>query len=1077
MEVRFPAALEPGALYSALRTAGPDPETARLVGELGRLAARGGWARRFLFDVAQGRLAISPQQAAPALAELARLSAEPVVELLQSGDAHGSLAAGVAFGLDFEAFSGTLLATARGRNPSVRLAASSGLAEAASRGRAEAADCLGELLDDTDPQVRWTAAVHLGRSRGAAAGRALDLLACAAGSEDERLWSGAAFGLVRLREARPGPCTRLLRELAERDAAGRRSVAFVVRHLPRRAAAGLASLCLADEDPDTRAVAISALAGWATDSEPARRELVRLTRDGHPLVRATSAEAVAAGDGPFHRDLLERLAADSSPLVRSAVARGLAKHGRECRDVLVKLLNDEVGYVRRAAIAGLDPEDGVALREALRDPDPGVRAAASSALKPQSPGDRDLLLSLTYDRDAMVARAAAAALARAPGAAEGPIWDRLVEIGSGAVATALDRAPERAAEAIWEWPVGPTTAGLFSEMARSAETWQVAELTRTARRALLEEEDPCGALEDLATAFEAAGSHSHAEQIRWLSACAGCQSALDIAKLETQPPAGKSEDLSLLAICVREAAGASRASGPSELEQRLARADAAVERLLEMSAGTLLPRLTQRIGLLWREIIRRDFESPRAPRLHVRLVTTSVVIGGPSRLTVEIENRFPEPLTEGEISLPGSNGATGAPQLRPGQTCEVEIPWTATKAGSSIARAEVRYRGPGGESRVQLEGIVTARAHGALQSAANPYIVGKPLAADSTMFFGRAVEMEYVERALAAGEDGSVVVLTGQRRTGKTSLLRRLAGRLAAHYRLAFIDVQGILVENIEGFFQELIRAVASSDDLGGMLSDGDSGHSSTYGPDLVREAAERSERPVVLLMDEFDDLNQKVESGRISPEVFPQLRKLVQHTRNLRLVLCGTHRLEEFGGGQWSFLLNLATYKRVGCFGRAEGEEVLRVPLERLGLVCEQSAVLRGLRLTGGHPYFLQLLGYRLVEGCLSSGRAAIWVDSVEEAADQVVEQGDIHLRYLWESAGPEGQPVLMALAESEGPLEESELLARLDLNRKQLRLVLERLKAFELIVQNGTAYELRMGLLPRWLKGARPMNEGVSS
>jgi len=210
---------------------------------------------------------------------------------------------------------------------------------------------------------------------------------------------------------------------------------------------------------------------------------------------------------------------------------------------------------------------------------------------------------------------------------------------------------------------------------------------------------------------------------------------------------------------------------------------------------------------------------------------------------------------------------------------------------------------------------------------------------------------------------------------------------------------------------------------------------------------------------------------------VFSQLRNLVQHTRNLRLILCGTHRLEEFAGRHWSFLLNLATHRRVGCLGRAEGEEVLRVPLERLGLACEESALRRGTRLTGGHPYFLQLLGYRLVENCLSSGHAAIWVDSIEEAADQVVEQGDIHLRYLWESAGLEGQTVIMALAGSGGALEESELLSRLDLSQDQLRLVLERLNASELIAQNGTGYALRMELLSRWLQAARPLHEGVNS
>jgi hypothetical protein len=243
----------------------------------------------------------------------------------------------------------------------------------------------------------------------------------------------------------------------------------------------------------------------------------------------------------------------------------------------------------------------------------------------------------------------------------------------------------------------------------------------------------------------------------------------------------------------------------------------------------------------------------------------------------------------------------------------------------------------------------------------------------------------------------------------------------------------------------------------------------------MVREAVARSERRIVLLLDEFDDLEQKVRSGLLDGAVLDQLRHLVQHNRNLSLVLSGTHRIEELGGGLWSFLLNLATYRRIGCLSGEEAESVMREPLARLGIVCEDAAVTRAMRLTGGHPYFLQALGYRIVESCVASGQAGVWADSVEEAAEQVIEQGGIHLRYLWESAGDAGRAIVKLLAEKEAALTADELRDALGRGRRtppgqSLQPVLDRLTALDIVTDKGGRYALRMELLARWLRRAQP-------
>ena len=54
----------------------------------------------------------------------------------------------------------------------------------------------------------------------------------------------------------------------------------------------------------------------------------------------------------------------------------------------------------------------------------------------------------------------------------------------------------------------------------------------------------------------------------------------------------------------------------------------------------------------------------------------------------------------------------------------------------------------------------------------SPYTVGNPVSEDG-MFFGRERTMERISRQLG-GDRANVVLLEGNRRTGKTSILQRL---------------------------------------------------------------------------------------------------------------------------------------------------------------------------------------------------------------------------------------------------------------------------------------------------------------
>jgi len=1049
--------------------------------QLGRDAPSDPYVQRFLLDVAHGRTSIPPHRAAPALLAWARLDLNPVLRLIENGGPIASVSAGVALGQGYRRFASALSDASLSPNIEARLAAAAGLGEAAARGSCQAADALASMVHDKDGQVQWWAAVHLGGARGArCARRAESALAQAMQTGDDRALTGAVFGLARLWPTRKRNTVRLLREAMEHSQAARRAVALVARRLPFAAGRQLAKLSSADRDPEVRALGAMAYAAWARDEPAARRALASLAADSHPLVRAAAAQGSGALPGDDVR-LVEQLASDRSAAVRAAATQGLGEAADEPRAALLaRLARDGSPSVRSAAASALaSGRRQDLLRDLARDPHASVRAAAAPGLAAALEGNLELLLSMTDDRDPIVARAAARALRLHVSSTDEPAWQRLIalchrsqtrEAAAEAGACVLGRNAETAPTILWRWKAGPDTAAVLARIARTAASWQVAETGRTLAHALDPACDFAEAAEDAAVAFSLLRQLQIAHLLQWLSDCSRCTAAIEIAEAASRVPRPIPEAAVPLALAGKAAGRAAHARRPADRQRALARASAALNAILDRPAEDVGSLCLQRAARLWQQALEQFFGTAQTCELRATLVSRRVLCGPKARVTLLLENLAQHPLLDIHVACGGAEALLAL--LEPGDSREVELRCHAPGPGIVEVRGRGRYRGAGQLREFSFGGAVTALRPGRLAPVPNPYVVGKPLAEDDPMFFGRSDEIASIERAVTGADSGSVVVVVGHRRTGKTSLLKRLAGRLPLSCRPAFIDMQGILASNTDAFLRELALPLLPYAEG---LSDGDAARSAT-GADMVREAVARSERRIVLLLDEFDDVEQKVSSGLLDGAALDQLRHLVQHNRNLSLVLSGTHRIEELGGGLWSFLLNLATYRRIGCLGREDAEQVIREPLARLGIVCEDAAVTRAVRLTGGHPYFLQLLGYRIVESCVASGQAGVWADSVEEVAEHVIEQGDIHLRYLWESAGDTGQAIVKRLAETDAALATDELREQTGTSADSLHRVLERLTALEIVTQRAGRYELRMELLGRWLRG-RPFSGATST
>jgi hypothetical protein len=174
----------------------------------------------------------------------------------------------------------------------------------------------------------------------------------------------------------------------------------------------------------------------------------------------------------------------------------------------------------------------------------------------------------------------------------------------------------------------------------------------------------------------------------------------------------------------------------------------------------------------------------------------------------------------------------------------------------------------------------------------------------------------------------------------------------------------------------------------------------------------------MLLLFDEFEELETRVDSGKLESTVFPFLRHLMQHSGDLGFIFVGTHRLEALSSDYWSIFFNIALYKHVTFLGEDAARELIVEPVAgaKTGLLYDDLAVDKMLRMTAGHPYFLQLACHALVNHANQERRGYLTIRDVDDVFEEMVELGEAHFAFLWDQSSPPERLVLASLSRLQG-------------------------------------------------------------
>jgi hypothetical protein len=255
------------------------------------------------------------------------------------------------------------------------------------------------------------------------------------------------------------------------------------------------------------------------------------------------------------------------------------------------------------------------------------------------------------------------------------------------------------------------------------------------------------------------------------------------------------------------------------------------------------------------------------------------------------------------------------------------------------------------------------------QEIDSPYVIGVPLTEQQEIFVGRTDISVRIEQLLL-DQRRLPLLLYGQRRMGKTSLLNNLGRLLPTTIVPLFVDLQGPASQasNHSGFLYNLARGMVNSAQRQRGLSLPPLGRETLAGDpftgfDEWLDEVERvfSPNTALLALDEFEALENPINEGRFSEAaVMNMFRHLIQHRPRFKILLTGSHSLDEFG--RWaSYLINVQVVQ-LSYLSEAEARQLIERPVKDYALRYEPAASQRVLDLTRGHPFLVQLLCAEIV-------------------------------------------------------------------------------------------------------------------
>ncbi len=329
---------------------------------------------------------------------------------------------------------------------------------------------------------------------------------------------------------------------------------------------------------------------------------------------------------------------------------------------------------------------------------------------------------------------------------------------------------------------------------------------------------------------------------------------------------------------------------------------------------------------------------------------------------------------------------------------------------------------------------------------------------DQTIFLGREdIKVELKQQILTA-RTMPMFLCYGQRRVGKSSLLRFLPRLLGSSFQVIYQDCQHADVNSLSNWLKNLQQCLDKSWKLAEIDWQPTENWLEAWGK-MQRQLemlSRQQEEKIILAFDEYESLQERIfmSDPRQGKMLLEAMRSFSQQQNQIVFLFVGAAQFADLTQPNWDrcFIHAMPLQVDYLCY-----EDATRLITEPVDLNYPTAVIERMWTVTQGHPALLQMLCRYLVNIANTESRKDMTLADLEQVISQkIVHRNTYALNTFWSEFCSQHQ--------CHSTVEE--ILDNQPITDKQSRLKLE---DYGYIIPDGKSWKLRVPLLEMWLRRYR--------
>lgn len=337
----------------------------------------------------------------------------------------------------------------------------------------------------------------------------------------------------------------------------------------------------------------------------------------------------------------------------------------------------------------------------------------------------------------------------------------------------------------------------------------------------------------------------------------------------------------------------------------------------------------------------------------------------------------------------------------------------------------------------------------------NIYRAGDPLTPefDQAIFLGRRDLKEELQNKILSAPTMPMFLINGQRRVGKTSLLKFLPQILGARFKVVFIDLQpiGSIIEWLENIKKEFDRALKFQPSPAPAIQSRDWLGKWKELQNYLEEAAQKQQCKIILPFDEYEKAHTLFQKDpEAAANLLDAMRGFSQHQDKIVFLFVGAALFTELQNPHWGNYFVQAVRLKVDYLNKDETLKLIAAA--NLDYPAEIPAEI--YRLTQGHPTLVQRICLEMVNIANMRHRKTMTMKDLEQTLENHIYQpmnGVTEIFWGQFCRGEAMKTTVRQIIDGQAPADKQSLFA---------------LKEHGFIIKEEDRYKMRVPIFAEWVR-----------